>query len=97
MKNIYDILTEFGLELPAEKKAAFEKAWKENYRTKADYDKVAEQRDNYKSQYDTVSGELKKFDGVDPEGLQSEIKRLRDDLKKKDDEYAQKEIGRAHV
>ena len=95
MKNIYDILTEFGLELPAEKKAAFEKAWKENYRTKADYDKVAEQRDNYKSQYDTVSGELKKFDGVDPEGLQSEIKRLRDDLKKKDDEYAQKEADRA--
>ena len=94
MKNIYDILTEFGLELPAEKKAAFEKAWKENYRTKADYDKVAEQRDNYKSQYDTVSGELKKFDGVDPEGLQSEIKRLRDDLKKKDDEYAAKEADR---
>lgn len=95
MKNIYDILTEFGLELPAEKKAAFEKAWKENYRTKADYDNVAEQRDNYKSQYDTVSGELRKFEGVDPEGLQNEIKRLQDDLKKKDDEYAQKEADRA--
>ena len=94
MKNIYDILTEFGLELPAEKKEAFEKAWKENYRTKADYDKVAEQRDNYKSQYDTVSGELKKFEGVDPQGLQDEIQRLRDDLKKKDDEYAAKEADR---
>ena len=34
MKNIYEILEDFGLEIPAEKKTDFEKAWKENYRTK---------------------------------------------------------------
>ena len=32
MKNIYEILKEFGLELPAEKKADFEKAWKNYYK-----------------------------------------------------------------
>ena len=29
MKNIYEILEDFGLEIPAEKKTDFEKAWKE--------------------------------------------------------------------
>ena len=49
MKNIYDILKDFGLEVPEDKRADFDKAWKENYRTKADYDKVAGQRDEYKT------------------------------------------------
>lgn len=34
MKNIYEILKEYGMEVPADKKADFDKAWKENYRTK---------------------------------------------------------------
>lgn len=41
MKNIYEILADYGLEIPEEKKADFDKAWKENYRTKAEYDKAA--------------------------------------------------------
>lgn len=39
MKNIYEILADYGLEIPEEKKADFDKAWKENYRTKAEYDR----------------------------------------------------------
>lgn len=45
MKNIYEIMKEFDLEIPEEKRAEFDKAWKENYRTKAEYDKAVEQRD----------------------------------------------------
>ena len=40
MKNIHDILKNFGLEVPEDKKADFDKAWKENYRTKAEYEKL---------------------------------------------------------
>ena len=40
MKNIYEILKDYGLEIPEEKKADFDKSWKENYRTKNEYDKV---------------------------------------------------------
>ena len=40
MKNIYDILKDFGLEVPEDKRAGFDKAWKENYRTKAEYEKA---------------------------------------------------------
>ena len=49
MKNIHEILKEYGFELPADKKVAFDKAWKENYRTKSEYDNAVSQRDNYKS------------------------------------------------
>ena len=30
MINIYDILKDYGLEIPEEKKADFDKSWKEN-------------------------------------------------------------------
>lgn len=54
MKNIYEILKEYGLEVPADKKADFDKAWKENYRTKSEYDNAVLQRDNYKTSLDDV-------------------------------------------
>lgn len=95
MKNIYEILKEFELEVPEDKKAAFDKAWKENYRTKAEYEKATSQRDSYKESLDTVNDKLKKFDGVDVEEMKSQIKTLEDDLKKKDDAYAAKEADRA--
>ncbi len=94
MKNIYDILKEFGLEVPEDKKADFDKAWKENYRTKAEYEKATSQRDEYKSALDTVNGKLKEFEGVDVADLKSQISTLQGDLKKKEDEYAAKEADR---
>ena len=77
MKNIYEILEDFGLEIPAEKKTDFEKAWKENYRTKSEYDIAVTKRDEYKSSLDTVSEQLKAFDGVDVADLNGQIKKLK--------------------
>ena len=94
MKNIYDILKDFGMEVPEDKKTDFDKAWIENYRTKSDYDKVAGQRDDYKTSLDTVNEKLKEFEGVDVEDLKGQIATLQGDLKKKDDEYAAKEADR---
>lgn len=94
MKNIYEILKDFGLEVPEDEKANFDKSWKENYRTKAEYDRAVEQRDNYKSQYDTATAELDKFKDVKPDEMQATIEQLRKDLKAKDDEYATKEAER---
>lgn len=95
MKNIYDILKDFGLEVPEDKKADFDKAWKENYRTKAEYEKATSQRDEYKTSLDTVNAKLKEFEGVDVADLKGQIATLQDDLKKKDAEYAAKEADRA--
>ena len=94
MKNIYDILKDFGLEVPEEKKADFDKAWKENYRTKAEYEKATAQRDEYKTSLDTVNAKLKEFDGVDVEDLKGQIATLKDDIKKQADDYAAKEADR---
>ena len=95
MKNIYEILKEFGVEVPEEKKAEFGKAWKENYRTKAEYDNAVSKRDEYKGSLDTVNEKLKEFDGVDVADLKGQIAKLQDDLKAKDSEYAAKEAERA--
>ena len=95
MKNIYDILKDFGLEVPEDKRADFDKAWKENYRTKAEYEKATSQRDEYKTSLDTVNEKLKEFNGVDVADLKGQITTLQEDLKKKDAEYAAKEVDRA--
>lgn len=94
MKNIYEILKEYGLEVPEDKKADFDKAWKENYRTISDYDKVVSQRDNYKTSLDDVNAQLEEFKDVDVKDLQGQITKLQGDLKAKDDEYAAKEADR---
>lgn len=94
MKNIHEILKEYGLEVPAEQKSAFDKAWKENYRTKSEYDNAISQRDNYKSSLDDVNAKLKEFEGVDVNDLRGQITKLQGDLKAKDDEYAAKEADR---
>ena len=95
MKNIYEILKDYGLEVPEDKKTEFDKAWKENYRTKADYDKVVDQRDAHKTSLDEVNAKLKEFEGVDVNDLKGQITKLQGDLKAKDDEYAKKEEDRA--
>ena len=94
MKNIYEIIKDFGFEIPEDKKVEFDKAWKENYRTKADYDKVVEQRDSHKTSLDEVNTKLKEFEGIDVNDLKGQITKLQGDLKAKDDEYAAKEAER---
>ena len=94
MKNIYDILKDFGLEVPEDKKTEFDKAWKENYRTKAEYDNATAKRDEYKSSLDTVNAKLKEFEDVDVANLKGQITTLQGELKAKDDDYAAKEAER---
>lgn len=78
MENIYEILKEYGMEVPADKKADFDKAWKENYRTKSEYDNAVSQRDNYKASLDDVNAKLKEFEGVDVKDLQGQITKVTD-------------------
>ena len=94
MKNIYEILKEFGLEVPEDKKVDFDKLWKENYRTKSEYDNAVTKRDEYKTSLDTVNDRLKAFEGINVEELQGQITKLQGDLKAKDAEYAAKEADR---
>lgn len=72
MENIHDLLKEIGIEVPEEKKAEFDKAFLENYKTVNDYNKQKTKLDtlneNLKNANDKISelGEtLKSYEGTD--------------------------------
>ena len=83
MKNIFEIMKEYGLEVTEDKKKDFEKAVLENYKTMTDYDnqtkKLDAANDTIKAN-DTAMKDLQtKLDGfkdVDVSGLNQRIKDL---------------------
>ena len=70
MKNILEIMKDYGIEVPEDKKKDFEKSVLENYKTVADYNKQVESlnkaNETIKSN-DTAMKELQGQDGK--EGL----------------------------
>lgn len=80
MKNIHEILKGFGIEIPEEKKTEFETTLKENYITVGEADKIKTARDNYKSQLDNATEQLKGFEGVNVADLQGKITTLNQQL-----------------
>ena len=77
MQNIEAILSEFGIEVPTDKKSDLTKKVAENYVTKAEHEKkiskIETERDNWKSKAETAEETLQKFDGVDLETMQTEL------------------------
>ena len=88
MKNIHEILKEYGLEVPEEKKADFDKVWKENYRTKSEYDNAVAKRDEYKASLDDVQAKLDGFKDVDVDDLKTQISTLTKELSDEKDARA---------
>lgn len=83
MKNIFEIMKEYGLEVPEDKKKDFEKAVLENYKTMTDYDNQTKKLDAANEMIkanDTAMKDLQtKLDGfkdVDVSGLNQRIKEL---------------------
>lgn len=83
MKNIFEIMKEYGLEVPEDKKKDFEKAVLENYKTMTDYDNQTKKLDaanetikaNDTAMKD-LQGKLDGFKDVDVSGLNQRIKDL---------------------
>lgn len=77
MQNIEAILTELGIEVPADKKENLTKKVSENYITKAEHKKklgkVETDRDTWKEKAETAETTLKGFEGVDLETMQKEL------------------------
>lgn len=90
MKNIHTILSELGITIPEDKKADFDKAVAENYKTSAEFEKkvnrLTEDLDTEKKRADTAVETLKGFEGKDFDA----ITRERDEWKRKHDENQQK-------
>lgn len=77
MQNIEAILTELGIEVPADKKENLTKKVSENYITKAEHEKklgkVETDRDTWKEKAETAETTLKGFEGVDLDTMQKEL------------------------
>lgn len=75
MKNIYELLEQTGVQIPAEKKDEFEKAFSQNYKTSAEAQKLREARDELKGQLAKAQSALEslKKDAGDAEQLRAAI------------------------
>ncbi len=90
MKDIHAILSEIGFTVPEDKKAAFDSAVKENYRTADEVGKIIAARDDFESRLKIAQDALEDFKGVDVKELQGKITTLTNDLATKDREYQDK-------
>lgn len=90
MKNIFEIMKEYGLEVPEDKRKDFEKTVLENYKTVSDYDTQAEKLRSSEEKVTTLTQSLDKFKDVDVDKLNDTITGLKADLANKDRELADK-------
>lgn len=94
MKNIFEIMKEYGLEVPEDKKKEFEAAVLENYKTISDYnnqkttlDTVNEKLKAAEETMEGLNGKLAEYKDVDVSGLKQQIDDLKEDLKQKDEDH----------
>ena len=88
MKNIFEIMKEYGLEVTEDKKKDFEKAVLENYKTQTDYDNQTKKldaanetiKDNDTAMKD-LQTQLDGFKDVDVTGLNKRISDLEEEKK----------------
>lgn len=87
MKNIYEILSGAGIEVPEDKKAELDKEIAVNYKTVAEVEKKNATITSLQEQLKTATDGLKAFEGVDVNDLQGQIAKLQRDLATKDTEH----------
>lgn len=90
MKNIFEIMKEYGLEVEEDKKKDFEKAVLENYKTVSDYETQSEKLKTAEEKVTTLTENLDKFKDVNVEELNNTIATLKTDLANKDQELKDK-------
>ena len=97
MKNIFEIMKEYGFEVPEDKKADFEKTVLENYKTVSDYNNQKQKLDAANETIkanDTAIGDLKKqlegFKDVDVTELKNRISTLESEKETIKNEYDEK-------
>lgn len=86
MKNIFEIMKESGLEIPADKQKEFEKQVLENYKTVSDYEVQAKKLETAEGKVKTLTESLDRFKDVDVDKLNKDIDMLKQKLADKDKE-----------
>lgn len=90
--DIFDMLKEAGVEIPADKKDAFNKEFRKTYKSEGEISKVTDKleadRDNWKQKAESAEETLKKFDGVDLEGMKAEVDNWKTKAENAEKDYA---------
>ena len=77
MQKLIETLGSFGIEIPEDKQADVKKALSEHYKNAGEVSKTLSkgegERDNWKSRAETAEATLKKFDGIDPDNIKTEL------------------------
>lgn len=98
--DIFAMLKEAGVEIPADKKDAFNKEFRKTYKSEGEIKKVTEKLEqeigDWKQKAESAEETLKSFEGIDPDKIQSEIaewkKRAEDAEKDYADKIAQRDF-----
>lgn len=80
MKNMIELLSEIGITIPDDQRAAFEAAVSQNYKTIHEYERQQTALTRARADLDTAREALKSFEGVDVAELNSRIQQLQTDL-----------------
>lgn len=90
--DIFEMLKEAGIEIPADKKDAFNKEFRKTYKSEGEISKVTDKltadRDNWKQKAEAAEETLKKFDGVDLEGMKAEVDNWKAKAENAEKDYA---------
>lgn len=77
MQKLIETLKQFGIEVPEDKQAEVKKALSKHYKNAAEHEKAVSklegERDTWKEKAETAESTLQKFEGIDPEQIQTEI------------------------
>lgn len=77
MEDFNEILAQFGIEIPEDKRNEVTKKVAENYKTVAEFtkkiQKAESERDEFKSQLETAQNTLKGFEGIDPAKVNEQL------------------------
>lgn len=77
MKNINEILADFGLSVPEDKQEDFNSAFAANYKTVSEFEKkigkTEADRDKWKEKAETAENTLKGFEGADIETMKNDL------------------------
>jgi len=76
MQNYEQILKEFGIEVPEDKKSAISTKMNENYKAKEDWQNAVNKRDEYKKSLDDTLKKIQSFEKEDVDGLKTQIRTL---------------------
>lgn len=88
MKNIVEILSGLGIEVPEDKTKALNEGVIENYRTIADYTKQKNAAEEAQASLATLQEQVKAFEGVDVAELQGKITQLNTDMEAANAQHA---------